>query len=712
MIYRLEVWLVRAAAFSLAATSLTGPALAETNPEAKAKTQPAPRSPSAPDIAPEPETLHRVSRLLEAQKLLVTYELCGADSKNPAIRATADLVNRARDALDALEAMPNATDPRVPTVAERLASGIPKPERTLDATAAHQIANAAKELKALPDPSNTKQPPQQRIASTNPRIQVHEGVLALETKLREAFAKQPGCDEGCRDYAEQNCGRAEAPPLEERVPATGGLAWTVRPVRDLNNDVTHADPTRTTWLFRKFDRMCGETSRTLTAEASSVFPESCRVARLYGRPTESFPGVLFAAAVRADLESMPSKLGGPEAARVDPVLLALMQRVRDGDPTLGLLAALPRALERPADGLESAIVLAGRLISYLGDVLAVQNLAELERALPILSAQLVRYWPSLQATPVVAFKRESVSRVAREVYLLNQLALTNGEGRDRDATELGFRYLSAMLRTLDVAVLAAIEAAALGHGTTQSWKRSLAAAQAGALMVTGRYPEGALALTRPEVAGATGETQVTGSVNTILPLAVSVATQQTPTGVASALDAGAQRVTIGDLRAERVQFSFSGQFGLGITLDSPSDGDTGPGTAFVVGLTLPVGVGLSIPVCGTYLSAQLSMLDVAQLAALPYSPTPGSARRNGQEVDVVAVPTTTIRPEQFLAPGFSVGFALPKTAILLALSGSLAPRLREYEFRDDDERVLDSEQRTVLRVGAKMVVDLPILEFF
>jgi hypothetical protein len=237
----------------------------------------------------------------------------------------------------------------------------------------------------------------------------------------------------------------------------------------------------------------------------------------------------------------------------------------------------------------------------------------------------------------------------------------------------------------------------------------LAEGQAGALMLAGRYPEGALAATRPS---ASEQEAIPAVVNAILPLAVSVATQQTPSGVASALDASAQRVTIHDLRSERAQLSFSGQFGLAVSYDVPASGGAqGVENVGVVGLTAPLGIGLSVPLGGTYISLHLSMLDPGQLAALPLG-SKGKATRGMEEVTVAPVPTTKVHPEQFLAPGFFVGVAIPKTAILVSGGLSFAPRLREYEQQDANGGRFSYVQYSTMRYGLKMVVDLPFLEFF
>jgi hypothetical protein len=356
---------------------------------------------------------------------------------------------------------------------------------------------------------------------------------------------------------------------------------------------------------------------------------------------------------------------------------------------------------------------ASKLISYLGDALAIEDLSELERGLPILSSQFLRYWaleksiPATEGESVAGLTAAKVSRVAREVYVLNQITLSGHDEHEREAADLGYRQLTAMLRALDVAVGVVIDAEPKQPAAMkQAWGRSLAVAQAGALMLVGRYPEGALALTRRS------KDRLPTSVNPIFPLAVAVATQQTPSGVASALDAGTQRVTVWDLRSETIQFSFSGQFGIAATADLPTSKAGGADWAYVLGLTLPLGVGLSIPSAGTYISLQLTMLDAAQLAAIPLAKKTGTVTRGAQTLDVTPSPTTKLRPEQVLAPGLFFGVAWPKTALLLAFGGSVAPRLREYEVTSKDGRRVDAEQRTVYRVGAKMVIDVPFLEFF
>jgi hypothetical protein len=150
-----------------------------------------------------------------------------------------------------------------------------------------------------------------------------------------------------------------------------------------------------------------------------------------------------------------------------------------------------------------------------------------------------------------------------------------------------------------------------------------------------------------------------------------------------------------------------------VTWDVLSGGHPDLGDTLVAALTIPVGVELSVPLGETYMSAQFTMLDVGQLTAMPYPrEIESDLATPGMQLTSRPVPTTQFRPEHLLAPGLFAGIAIPNTAILIAAGASFAPRLREYQREQSDGTKLSDARYSVWRFGLKMVVNLPLLEFF
>lgn len=668
---------------------------------------------------PDPLSLQRASVLLTAGRDRLASELCDRGTDAGKLKNTITLRDRLSNFTDALDALQAGNTPtsimRTSQLAQRFRGDIPRPADTLDAKLTGDVVLAASRWvlqfmetpkAAIPDGATPPAPATKKAETPgptpSPRVNEPPDLRELLRRLDETINAKIGskaCDKECVTYVREACTMGVGEPPDERVPATGGIAWTVRAILDTPSGEHRADPVRATYLFQKYERDCAD------KQVAGNMPSSCRVVRTLGGASRSFPGVLFAAASRSDLEALPAAAVGTPAARA---LLALMRRVRSGDPPLGLLSGLPESMTTPSTDEEVALRRAGLLVSLFGDVLAISDLGALERALPVVSRDIRKYLEicagEREPRPIcdlrsTTMNEQALARVGREIYLLNELA-QGGVAVGDTNVERGYRILSATLRVLDSAMHAVAASTKDREAAMASWRRTHETGQATALMLAGRYPEGALMLS-----GLDART------TSLLPVAVSVATQQTPLGVAAALDTAADRVSIWDLRTAGGQLTVTGLLGLGATWDRPAGARTGVEPTIVGSLTASAGISFSFPVSSTYISLYAPMLDVGQLAATPVVKTEGQRGAGASRRKVSPTTTTDLKLAQVLAPGVYLGAALPRSSLVIACGFSVTPQLRQYELRNADDVVVGSELYSVTRMGCHMGLDLPFVEF-
>jgi hypothetical protein len=222
-------------------------------------------------------------------------------------------------------------------------------------------------------------------------------------------------------------------------------------------------------------------------------------------------------------------------------------------------------------------------------------------------------------------------------------------------------------------------------------------------MLSGKYADGVLYL---------GALDSKPRLEEVLPLVVSLASEQTPSGVSVAIDSVAPPVTSVDLKTQKVQLHLAGVLGPAATYDMPTSPRPGVEPVVVGGLTASLGFALTVPFLGTYLQVYLPVVDFGQIVSTPLF-APDDER--GPEVAPTTVrpgPTTDLRLSQLLAPGLFVGVAWPETVLVTSCGVSTAPSLREYEIIEATGKRRAPEQYSVYRFGCRFAIDASVVRFF
>lgn len=670
--------------------SWAGPSTVLADPKHTATTQTEPTCFNVDEV--RPAAMYRASRLLDNSTVQRTYDLCAGERRNVAFFNSVVLLRELTDLVGALELSFDADALRLRALASRALARLPPANETLPGV--QEIAATATDaIGKLSRPDFVAAPSAGQFAETVTR-DLRAALPRIETLVR-AVPLTSTCDEGCVDAVIADCREDAQPPAEVRTPPSGGIAFSPRTNSAAPSTLHASDPAQIEWMWEKFGEMC--------KAPEGLLPKACAISGMDHGETRMFPGVLLAAALRSDLERLPAHMGecGSNA------LLQMLKRIRSGTPPLSALAGLRSALS--GESAASAVRLreASELISLFGDVLAVADQLELERALANIVKNVDRYTrqcasrsQDANAPPCPAARTpEQLSELGREVFTLNQLS-TRSSSNSGESSEDGYQLMLATIRTLSSAMGPATKPSS-GTNTT-SWYISLCAT---ARMLAGKYADGVLYL---------DALRAHPQLSKVLPLIVSLAAEQTPTGVSAAIDSVAPVVTSVDLKTQRPQLNLAGVLGPAATYDVPISALRGVKPVFVGGLTASLGFALTVPTLfsDSYFHLYVSVVDVGQVVSTPLF-APDSPRDSGTTHRTVRpAPTTDLRLSQLLAPGLFIGYSWPHTVLVASCGVSTAPSLREYEIRDELEKKLSTEQYSVYRFGCRFVIDASVVRFF
>lgn len=652
-----------------------------------------------------PASLYRASRLIESFNAQLAYDSCAGANRDTKLIQSAELIRDIEDLVDVLEVSYDSDVGRLNSLGRRALLRFPPPELVIaelhkSLTSARTTANELASLQPAAGAAPSGRGAETQIQAL--RSALNDAFTAVAAYLQQRKGGAKACDETCVRALVSTCRADLSPPAAERTPAGGGVAFAPKAVDDGAATSTPIESDQIEWMWSKLESMC--------KAHKEIFPRACEFTRDGALNSHMQPGILFAAALRSDLERLPARTGTAE----DLALLMLLERLRAGAPPIALLAGLRLSFDGKASALGQAIAKASALIALYGDILSVIDQNELERALPTIAenvwrqldqcsenaqgeppcAKLTSRASNADAEQVKRTDLEQLRRLGRELFSLNQLSL-RGAPAVVEPSEAGLQLMLATVRVLSIAMenVSAIDSAA--------W---LPNALSSASMLSGRYADGILAL---------DAVRSKREVIEVLPLLVAVASSSTPSGVSAAIASVAPRVTQGDLRAQSPQLTLSALVGPTFTWDEPLSAADGANAVVTFGLMASLGFAITSPKpLPGYIHLYFSLVDVGQLISSPIPSEPGERSTSSGIADVEATTTTNIRLAQVLRPGIALSWGIPQTSLLIGLSVSTAPDLREYEVSLRDSNAVKHEQYSVFRFGAHLAVDAPLLSFF
>ena len=565
------------------------------------------------------------------------------------------------------------------------------------------------------------------------------------------------CDDSCVEDLLHLCSvgpdRAGPPALlPEVVAPTRGLSWQAGVTSGLASFLEdRAEAELTMWVVNTLQRDLCE------AGTRDWFERTCVLVRRASFHRANAPGVALAAAIRHDLRKAPATLlrrAKPESSVPVGVLERALEQLQTGDAPLGLLAGLSEsqglldACAKRPNGISCRLVLVGRLVSLMGDVVQASSDRgpELERIAEKLNIYGQKFCIKEQdqedpfCDRLGRLTSKQLVPVLADAYALTQkLRDWQGSTKEFDGGERPTQLLQMTLSILDGAMPLFLGDAVntgetkSGDGaktkseakvTTPSVDREWANVRT-ALVVMGSFSRGSFAegfgqlaqLEEGVLASFPDEAQRKVQLPPRLfehgTLLLNLATARNGADVEGALSAAA--APVGSWRTKRRRFTVSttGILGGSGGIEIPTEFDARPlqqelPAHAAASAVAAVGIDVAWPLGYWSAGFFVSLLDLGQLLSLPINPR--HAMRGGAEYTAQA--GTELEAAQILSPGLFGRLGLGDTPLTFAMGASVAPILRQFERRDPVTRArLDDELFTVIRLQALVGVDVTILPF-